>query len=78
MTTALWLLGGLVVLILLNRLVCLAFWNKGYEEYEVKYEVLQLDSVTVTTYEGSGIVPGGVSWYLPSSSKDVETQEDSR
>jgi uncharacterized membrane protein len=63
MTTALWLLGGLVALILLNRLVLLAFWNKGYEEYEV----LQLDSVVVTTYEGSGIVPGGTSYTMPGS-----------
>jgi uncharacterized membrane protein len=59
MTTALWLLGGLVALILLNRLVCLAFWGSYDKEYEGAY----LDPVTMTTYEGSGIVPGGTSWY---------------
>lgn len=69
MTTALWLLGGIVLLTLLNRLVILTFWHDTDEMKFVDVEIYE-----EITYQASGIVPGGVSWVEQVSAKPVRRQ----
>jgi len=72
MEIALWLLGGLVLLVLLNRLVILAFWRDPDE-----LELISVEIREEVTYQASGIVPGVVSWVAPLPSKTKVTQGDS-
>lgn len=67
MEIAIWLLGGFVLLVLLNRLVLLAFWPKPFQELAGK----QVNLFEEVTFEASGIVPGGVSWTEKITAKPV-------